>query len=126
MLRVRGERGMARGVLMMPAPDFAAASEWDLVETYGATGPDGHDALVMEIRMPARFYRVVSADADIDLTTGSGEAMWRLAQSIARAIAAGMLGNAEGGPLEQAEAAIARLDPAQNDRYWGARKEASE
>ncbi len=48
----------------------------------------------MEVQLtgPARFWRIECPDLDLDLRTGSGSRMSKLADSIAEAIADGMLG----------------------------------
>lgn len=45
--------------------------------------------------MPAMFWRIECLDLDLDLRTGSGSRMSRLADSIAEAIAGGMLGTGD-------------------------------
>lgn len=65
--------------------------DWREVRRYAAQG-DGHNVVVSVARYPARFWRIECPDLDLDLATGSGVAMAKLADSIASAIAGGMLG----------------------------------
>ncbi len=65
---------------------------WREVNRYQPTGDDGHEVVVSVARMPARFWRIECPDLDLDLRTGSGSRMSKLADSIAEAIADGMLG----------------------------------
>ena len=80
----------------LAAPDdffgLAVDSEWREARRYPPTSEDGHEAIVSVARMPARFWRIQSPDLDLDLETGSGTRMRDLADSIARAVADGMLG----------------------------------
>ena len=66
--------------------------DWREVNRYRPTAEDGHEVVVSVSRMPARFWRIECPDLDLDLRTGSGSRMSRLADSIAEAIAGGMLG----------------------------------
>jgi hypothetical protein len=50
----------------------------------------GHQATVLVLRAPARFYRVVCPDAGVDLTTGSD--MGELATALADALARDLIG----------------------------------
>lgn len=79
--------------------DDAELGAWILVRSYPKTCEDGQPVNLYECRMPARFYRIAamaSADsvsapmAGFTLETGSG--CRELAESIAKAIAGGMLG----------------------------------
>lgn len=80
----------------LAAPDdffgLAVDREWREARRYPPTSEDGHEATVSVARMPARFWRIQSPDLDLDLETGSGTPMRDLADSIASAIADGMLG----------------------------------
>ena len=71
--------------------DFSGHCDWREVRRYQSTG-DGHEAIVSVVRLPARFWRIECPDLDLDLVTGSGSDMARLADSIAGAIAEGTLG----------------------------------
>jgi len=62
---------------------------WQEVNRYPPRG-DGHEVVVSVARMPARFWLIECPDLDLDLVTGSG--MHKLVDSIADAIAGGMLG----------------------------------
>jgi hypothetical protein len=80
----------------LPAPDDFFGQpldqEWREVSRHQPTSSDGHEAIVSVARMPAMFWRVECPDLDLDLQTGSGSRMGRLADTIAEAIADGMLG----------------------------------
>jgi hypothetical protein len=83
-------------LLPYPEPNEATIGmgidrEWRQVRRYPADG-DGYDAVVSVSRMPAHFYRVESEGLLTPLTTGSGADMLQLADTIATAIAGGMLG----------------------------------
>jgi hypothetical protein len=81
---------------VLAAPDdifgLAVDPDWQEARRYPPTSEDGHEAIVSVARMPARFWRIQSPDLELDLETGSGTRMRDLADSIARAIADGMLG----------------------------------
>jgi hypothetical protein len=78
----------------LPAPDdifgLPLDQDWREVRRYQPTAADGHEAIVSVARMPARFWRIECPDLELDLVTGSG--MHELADSIAGALANGMLG----------------------------------
>jgi hypothetical protein len=78
----------------LPAPDdifgLPVDHDWREVNRYQPTGDDGHEVVVSVARMPAKFWRIECPDLELDLFTGSG--MDELADSIAEAIADGMLG----------------------------------
>lgn len=80
----------------LPAPDeefgLPFDQDWREVNRYRPTADDGHEVVVSVSRMPAMFWRIECPDLDLDLRTGSGSRMSRLADSIAEAIAGGMLG----------------------------------
>ena len=82
-----------------PAPDeefgLPFDQDWREVNRYGPTADDGHEVVVSVSRMPATFWRIECSDLDLDLRTGSGSRMSRLADSIAEAIAGGMLGTGD-------------------------------
>lgn len=79
----------------LPAPDeifgLPLDQDWREVNRYRPTADDGHEVVVSVSRMPAMFWRIECPDLDLDLQTGSGSRMSRLADSIAQAIAGGML-----------------------------------
>jgi hypothetical protein len=86
-------------LLPYPEPNEATIGmgidrEWRQVRRYPVPADgDGYGAVVSVSRMPAHFYRVESEGGLLaPLTTGSGAEMLRLADSIATAIAGGMLG----------------------------------
>jgi hypothetical protein len=56
---------------------------------YLPTQEEGREATVWIMRRPARFWRLTSGD--IEITTGSGDDMGVLLDTVARAIAGGML-----------------------------------
>ncbi len=91
-------------------PNVAA---WEPLGTYLPTCSDGREAEVLVCRMPAAFYRVRSEKAKVDLTTGSGEKMRRLAAQIAQAIADGMLGAFDADPTPTGTRVDARRDALQ-------------
>ncbi len=77
----------------LPSPDdifgLPVDHDWREVSRYQPTGDDGHEVIVSVARMPAKFWRIECPDLELDPVTGSG--MHRLADSIAEAIADGML-----------------------------------
>jgi hypothetical protein len=79
----------------LPAPStilgFSVDPTWREVNRYQPTCDSGHEAIVSVARMPARFWRIHCPDLDLDMGTGSGREMGGLADSIAKAIADGML-----------------------------------
>jgi hypothetical protein len=82
---------------VLAAPDdffgLAVDPDWREARRYPPTSEDGHEAIVSVARTPARFWRIQS----LDLETGSGTRMRELADSIARAVAAGCSGSATRG-----------------------------
>jgi hypothetical protein len=80
----------------LPAPDdffgLALDPAWREVHRYQPTSVDGHEVIVSVARMPAEFWRIQSPDLELDLETGSGIRRRDLADSIARAVADGLLG----------------------------------
>lgn len=74
----------------LPNIDLFVVSDYVPVAFYPATEPDGHNATVYVHRAPAMFYRVMSEQAGVDLSTGSD--MHDLVHYIAESIAAGTLG----------------------------------
>ena len=70
-------------------PTHMVGGQEYVIARFEAAHDDGHSVEVRCAAYPARFYRIVSEGAGIDLNTGSG--MSRLAKEIAQAIAGGML-----------------------------------
>ena len=66
--------------------------DWREIHRYPPTSDDGYEVVVSVVRTPATFWRVECAGLELDLWTGSGSRMSQLANSIAEAIANGMLG----------------------------------
>jgi hypothetical protein len=71
--------------------------DWREVRRYPPGNADGHEVRVLCQRWPAVFYRIEVRDLNLILETGSGQ--HELADSIAVAVAAGLLGIGDGEML---------------------------
>jgi hypothetical protein len=64
--------------------------DWAEVRRFEPTGENGRAATLWVVRWPAMFWRVTSGD--LEITTGSGDEVGRLAWKLAEALAVGMIG----------------------------------
>lgn len=82
------------GAPSWPGSPFIADPGWTEVARYPATVEEASEVVVYVQRMPAKFFKIESAALVAPLTTGSVEP--EFVESIAKAIAGGMLGSEAG------------------------------
>ncbi len=73
-----------RGDVFGPVDD-----DWQLVRRVEASRTGGRASRIFVRRLPAHFWRLVSGD--VEITTGSGDAIAGLVERLARAIASGAI-----------------------------------